>query len=135
MLVRVAAALWLAGALGAAEIECPGTVQVRQVATDPPPGWTVSYSAATVRLASVTFFDGKPEEEASLVYDSMTPGRTYTRAVWTFAPGAHIWLACGYSGTSVVLSRELPSVTRCTVLYRRNVTVAGLPQVGRMYCR
>ena len=135
MWARVVAALWLAGALGAAELECPKTVQVRQVATDPPPGWTTSQSAAPVLLASVTFFDGKPEEEASLVYDSMTPGRTYTRGIWTFTPGSHIWMACGYSGTSIVLSRELPPVTQCAVLFRRNVTVAGLPQVYRMYCQ
>lgn len=128
--------LLLAGGLWAAEIECPKTVQVRQVPTDVPAGWTASQSAAPVTLSHVTFFDGKPEEEASLVYDRMTNGRTTNRAEWNFAPGSHIWLACSYSGASVVLSRELPGIRRCVVVYRRNPAgVTGLPAIEHIYCR
>jgi hypothetical protein len=128
--------LLLAGGLWAAEIECPKTVQVRQVATDVPAGWTASQNATPVQLSYVTFFDGKPEEEASLVYDRMTNGRSTNRAEWNFAPGSHIWLACSYSGTSVVLSRELSGVTRCVVVYRRAATSGGgLPGIDHIYCR
>ena len=126
---------WLAAGLAAEEVHCPPTVSVRQVATDIPAGWNVSTSAAPVQLAGVTFFDGRPEEEASLVYDRRTPSRTGTLAVWTFQPNSHIWLACNYAGTSVVLSKPLPPVKRCTVLYKNDVTVAGLPLIDHIYCR
>jgi hypothetical protein len=128
--------LLLAGGLWAAEIECPKTVQVRQVATEVPAGWTASQNATPVQLSYVTFFDGKPEEEASLVYDRMVNGRNTNRAEWNFAPGSHIWLACSYSGTSVVLSRELSGVTHCVVVYRRAATGGGgLPAIDHIYCR
>jgi len=127
--------VWLSAASAAEEIQCPGTVAVRQITTEIPAGWGAALSAAPVRLAGVTFFDGKPEEEASLVYDRITPGRTGTRATWTFQPNSHIWLSCSYSGTTVVLSRALPSITRCVVTYKRDTTVAGLPEVDHIFCR
>ena len=117
------------------EIVCPTTVPVRQVATEIPDGWSAILAAAPIRLAAVTFFDGRPEEEASLVYDRLVPGRTNTRAHWTFQSSSHIWLACSYSGTTVVLSRPLPGVTHCTVTYKKESTVAGLPEVERVFCR
>jgi len=119
----------------AQEIQCPPTVEVRQVATEVPPGFTPAVSATPPRLAAVAFFDGNPEEEASLVYDRLTPGRHGSRAYWTFQPNAHIWLSCSYTGTSIVLSRPLPNVTRCMVAYKRDSTVAGLPEVDRVFCR
>ena len=127
--------LWLAAGAAAAEIECPRTIQVRQVATDVPSGFTTAVSATPPQLASVTFFDGKPEEEASLVYDRKTPGRNGIRAYWTFQPSSQIWLSCSYSGTSVVLSRPLPGVTRCMVVYKKDITVNGLPEVDHIFCR
>jgi hypothetical protein len=135
MRVAAFAYLLLAGSLWAEEIVCPQTVHVRQVATEVPAGWTAAVGTVPVALSHVTFFDGKPEEEASLVYDRMTPGRTHNRAEWDFAAGSRIWLACSYSGTSVVLSRELPNVRRCVVVYKRNGQTSGLPQIDRMYCR
>jgi len=125
----------LAAGLTAEEIRCPPTVAVRQVATDIPPGWTTGTSPAPVQLAGLTFFDGPPEEEASLVYDRTTPARTGTLAIWTFQPASHIWLSCNYSGTSVVLSKPLPPVKRCTVLYKKDTTVAGLPLIEHIDCR
>ena len=122
--------------LGAAEeIECPRTVQVRQIATEVPSGFTPAVSAIAPRLSAVTFFDGKPEEEASLVYDRMTPARNGTRAYWHFQPNSHIWLSCSYSGTSIVLSRPLPNVNQCMVIYKKDSTVAGLPEIDRIFCR
>ena len=129
------ACLLLASALWAAEIECPKTVQVRQVATDVPAGWTAGQGTMPVTVSHITFFDGKPEEEASLVYDHMTAGRTTNRAEWKFAPGSHIWLSCSYNGTNLVLSKELVGVQRCVVIYRRNGQSSGLPPVDKIYCR
>lgn len=135
--MRGAGLAWLAlaGGLWAAEIECPKTVPVRQVATEVPAGWTASLGTTPVTLSHVTFFDGKPEEEASLVYDRMTTGKTTSRAEWNFAPGSHIWFACSYSGTNVVLSKELPGIKRCVVVYKRGAQASGLPQVDKVYCR
>jgi hypothetical protein len=135
MRVAAVACLLAAGVLRAEEIVCPTTVAVRQVATEVPAGWTASVTTAPVTLSYVTFFDGKPDQEASLVYDRMVQGRTHNRAEWDFAPGSRIWLACTYAGTSVVLSRELPGVTRCVVAYRKNSTASGPPPIDRITCR
>jgi hypothetical protein len=128
--------LLLAAGLPAEEIQCPRTVQARQVALDVPRGWTagVDNNAVPV-LKAVAFFDGRPEEEASLVYDQLQPARNGgKRAVWNFLPNSHIWLSCSYTGTSIVFSRALPNVSRCTVVYKREGTVAGLPEVERVFC-
>jgi hypothetical protein len=122
--------LSLAFILQAEDIQCPKTVQVRQVALDVPAGWTAETDdKSQPTLKSIAFFDGKPEDEASLVYDRMTPSRNGKRAVWSFLPASHIWLACSYTGTAVVLSRPLPNVSRCTVLYK------GETEIDRMFCR
>src|SRR5262245_5781647 len=103
--------LWLSAMMSAADpVQCPATVSVRQVATDIPAGWTAGTSAVPVELAGITFFEGNPQDEASLVYDRLTPTSTGTRAVWTFAQNSHIWLSCSYAATRVVLSKLLPPV-------------------------
>ena len=56
---------------------------------------------------------------------------------WHFLPGKdrRIWMACGYSGTSITIARSLPNeVHRCTVVYNPKVHVAGLPMVEKIDC-
>jgi len=49
----------------------------------------------------VTFFDGKPEEQASLVYDEMHTTKDGSRALWRLAPDAPrgYSLVCAYEKT------------------------------------
>ena len=59
------------------------------------------------QLAGLTFYDGPPQEKASLVYDNITKAAGKQVAKWTFAPQQQraIWIACSYSGTSILLTK------------------------------
>jgi hypothetical protein len=120
----------------AEEVRCPETIAVKQNLAKPEPGWKESLSDMPNRLAGVTFFDGPPEEKASLVYDaeSLVKGKRITR--WHFGPQSQIWLSCRYVDSSVVLSRALMKGTsECQVTYDPSVTTAGLPLVEKTECK
>jgi hypothetical protein len=125
-------------AAAAAEVHCPDSVAVKQSLETTPDGWTASHSEAVARLSGITFFDGPPEEKASLVYDSWVKRGGLAYGVWRFpAKGSRsIWLSCSYASTNIVLSKPLAAgVTECTVTYSRNVQVAGMPEVKKIDCR
>jgi hypothetical protein len=136
--VRVAGAVPLGGTTpGGGEAGCPAAITARQAATAPA-GWEVSYDKTANNLAAVTFFDGPPAEQASLVYDEQTSRAGETRAVWRFTGGGKgIWIFCAYDGTRAVLSRRLPAAVRtCTVRYEKAATsAAGLPAIKGIDCR
>jgi len=118
-------------------VQCPEHVSVEQKAVAPPAGWTVGASKAPHRLEMVTFFEGPPEEEASLAYDDIKNAGKESVAVWTFATSPRgFWISCGYSGTAVVLSRRLPAgVKTCRVTYDKTVqSAAGLPDIKKIEC-
>lgn len=120
----------------AAEVHCPETVSVNQSLAKPEPGWKPGTSALPIGLAGVTLFDGPPEQQASLVYDSETMLHGKQIATWRFGPNSDIWLSCQYSGTLIVLSRALPkNTTVCLVTYNPKQTVAGLPLVEKIACQ
>lgn len=94
---------------------------------------------AAHQLAAVTFYDGLPEEKASLVYDRIVKaaGGKET-ATWSFKAqaGRQFWLTCSYSGTNVVLKKALPlQIARCSVIYDATAKVAGLPAIDKITCR
>ncbi len=94
-------------------------------------GWTYNSNSftpcpagATTRddlpnqFAGITFFDGKPEEKASLAPDSESKRAGRIFSTWTFVPGRPIFVACHYALTTVMLMRPLPKeVHACTVVY------------------
>src|SRR5271169_3512971 len=53
----------------APEVRCPTTIGVEERLSSPPSGWTVDRREPGNRLVGVTFFEGPPADEASLVYD------------------------------------------------------------------
>jgi hypothetical protein len=132
-------ALVLAGTtLSAADaVHCPPTIQVKQQLAVQVPGWSVTTDGMPLQLAGLTFFDGKPDEKASLAPDKQAAVKGKSVASWTFdASSRPIWVACQYAGTNVVLTRELPKGTRtCSVTYTAGVTIAGLPVVEKVDCR
>lgn len=128
----------LAATVQPSVVQCPEQISAEQKAVAPPAGWTVGASKIPHRLEMVTFFEGPPEEEASLVYDDIKNAGKESVAVWTFAASPRgYWISCGYSGTSVVLSRRLPAgIKTCRVTYDKTVqSAAGLPDVKKIDCR
>jgi hypothetical protein len=112
--LTVCAAVFCALAAGAGPVECPRTISVRQEIAAAVPGWKTSLDDAPHRLAQVTFFEGLPEEKASLVYDRFARNV----ATWMFTPEQRIWVSCAYTGTAVLLAKPLPQGTKtCTVGY------------------
>ena len=113
-------------------VGCPATVQVKEQLAAPVAGWTAASDGMPHQLAGLTFFDGRPEEKASLAPDS----QNQTAAVWKFAGGGPTWVMCRYSGTGITLTRELPRGTStCTASYSKGVTIAGLPVIQKIACR
>jgi hypothetical protein len=124
--------------LSAADVvQCPPTIAVKQQLVAAVLGWSVTSDGMPHQLAGLTFFDGKPEDKASLAPDKNVAGKGKSVASWTFdASGRPIWLACQYAGTNVVLTRELPRGTRtCSITYTAGVTIAGLPVIEKVDCK
>ncbi len=90
------------------------------------------------QLAALTFYDGPPQEKASLVYDDITKAAGKQFAKWTFAPHPEraIWITCSYSGTSILLARALtPGISSCTVTYDARQQIAGTPLIEKIVCQ
>ena len=85
----------------------------------------------------MTFFDGKPEDKASLAPDKRSRVNGKSIATWTFGfVERSIWVTCGYSATDVVLKRELPKTIRtCAITYSTSETIAGLPVIEKVDCK
>jgi hypothetical protein len=131
-LLHCVVALHIAGAQ-----VCPDTIAVNQALSKPIAGWTVTLDDAPIRLAGVTFYDGSPDERASLVPDQIRQDAGQEFATWRFTPSAkrQIWVACGYANTAVMLTRSLPQATRsCTVTYVPKQRVAGMQLIKNIVC-
>jgi hypothetical protein len=116
---------------------CPAKIDVSQQLTAAVPGWTATLDDTPHQLAGITFYDGTPQEKASLVYDSMTKVATKQVAKWSFAQATsrQTWISCSYSGTSVELTKSLPpKTTACEVTYNPRQQVAGLPVIEKISC-
>jgi len=122
---------------GRADARCPPTVVVEERVPEPPEGWSVQQHASGHRLAGVTFYDGPPAGEASLVYDETATKGDDWIATWRFAtnPGGYS-VVCRYEGTTMELTRALPpAVTVCRVAYdKRIVTDPRHDEVRRIEC-
>src|ERR1700743_331943 len=109
---------------------CPPTLKVNQQLAEPIPGWAASPDGVPNQLSGVTFFGGPPEQKASLAPDK----ETKTDSTWYFTKPS--WLACHYSGTSLMLTKQLPKGTHsCTVTFRPGEFVAGLPAIQKIECK
>jgi hypothetical protein len=86
----------------------------------------------------VTFFDGKPEEQASLVYDELTTNKDGSRALWRLTPHAPrgYYLVCIYEKTSKTITRQLsPKLSECVVDYGKPAAQSKLPTVRSVRCK
>jgi hypothetical protein len=125
-LVAVACAI-AAPRLVCAESSCPAEIAVEQRASAPAPDWAVTYSGYQTAVAGVTIFDGPPSAQASLVPDNEKASGDNLIQIWQLAKSDRgYWLQCNYANTTAQIARRLPaSVTRCDVVYDRNMRFGG----------
>ncbi len=117
---------------------CPANVDVHEQLSTPPAGWSATYDNAPHQLAGITFYDGPPKDNASLVYDDIAKSAGKQIARWHFAPTSirSIWIACRYAATAVVLTKALPAtVSGCTVTYDSKQQIAGEPVIDKISCK
>src|SRR5262249_50955504 len=116
----------LASEVAASDLRCPQDISVEQHGTTPAPEWEVSYNGFKNELASITIYEGPPEEGASLVYDDQKTVNNTIVESWKLSGSKRgYWLKCGYSNTSAEISRKLPSeVNQCVVVLEQNVSFA-----------
>ena len=101
-------------------LECPRTVEVKS-AVQPRPGWQLVVPVEPNVLERVGFFSGHPSARASLVPDKTQTGNGASNDIWNFLPAApgEPWLACYYTGTSLVIAKPVAKqVRRCEVRYK-----------------
>jgi len=86
----------------------------------------------------VTFFDGKPEELASLVYDEIVNTKDGSRATWHFPAdsGRGHYLVCTYEKAAKPVTQKLDArVSTCVVEYGRPAGKSKLPPVRSITCK
>lgn len=117
---------------------CPAQIDVHEHLTTTPADWDLMYDNGPHQLAGITFYDGPPKENASLVYDDIAKNAGKQVARWHFTPTGRrsIWIACRYAATAVVLARALPAdVSTCTVTYDLKQQLAGEPVIENISCK
>ena len=122
--LALATSLYFGASSQAAPVHCPEQLNVDQRAVDLPTGLSAFDSANRHLWANVQFSDGAPDQQAWLAPDHTRPtGKSFT-SHWQFTPTTGgIWLACGYTGTSMVAAFRLPDAIRtCEVRYDGNVS-------------
>jgi len=90
------------------------------------------------RLSMVTFFDGKPEEQASLVYDEIVATKEGSRATWRLNSDSErgYYLVCTYEKPAKPVTQKLsPELTTCIVEYGRPAESSKLPPVRSILCK
>jgi hypothetical protein len=120
--VIASVSLGLAATAWAAPVHCPEQLQVEQHAVGLPAGLHAFDSTDRHLWVNVQFSDGPPSEQAWLARDSTrTTGKSFANT-WRFTGSTSgIWLACGYTGTSVVAAFRLADGIRgCDVRYDAN---------------
>ena len=138
LFLAVAATLLTTSSASGADSLCPDTVSVKQTGAPPAPEWSLSYSGVPSELEMVTFYNGPPKEEASLLYDDFVRGKDSSTATWKFPKDPRgYWVKCSYHGTTLELSKALPpSLSSCRVNYdRQAASPSGLPAIKRIACQ
>jgi hypothetical protein len=117
--LALAVMVGLTASAGAAPQHCPDRIRVEQRVVELPAGMRAFDSEPLHNWVNAQFSDGSPEEQAWLAPDSTRKSGASIINVWRFAPSAGgTWLACGYTGTSVVAAFRLPDTVRtCEVRY------------------
>lgn len=139
LMVAVSLTALLPACVAGEAITCPDSFRVEQSLVQTVEGWTASQDSLAPKVASVTLFDGPSAEGASLVPDeeSLPDAQGRYETVWKLGRNSTrgYWITCGYSSTTIVLSKKLPQSSTCRVTYDRKITVAGLPSIASIECK
>ncbi len=108
--------------------ECPSEIHTEQsaVKTKVPSGWLAkrAYNFEPQLRTHMSVYDGPPEQGASLIPDD-EENTDITKTSWSFGKKKErsIWLACEYTGTGILLTKELPKeATLCRLLLSKTKT-------------
>jgi hypothetical protein len=122
----------------AENVVCPETIVVEQKLAKPLSPWEAFLEDGSYPLMSISFFDGHPQEKASLVPDSEIKRKGKLISTWQFSrenPRGY-WIACVYNRTNVMLTRRLvPTTSKCEVTYNPQITVGGHPSLSEIQCK
>ena len=86
----------------------------------------------------VTFFEGRPEDQASLVYDELVQTKNGSRAIWHLHPdsGHEYSLVCTYDKPTKPVTQKLSQKFKtCVVEYGKSGQSSKLPPVISIQCR
>lgn len=113
-------------------LQCPEQIKTNQSLAAQVKGWDAFVDDLNLvyHAERVTFYAGHPKEHASLAPDNGTMKNG--QLSWTFNDN-EIWMACGYSHTSVQLVQKLSAkIKTCTVTYDSKMSV--FPTVVAIQC-
>lgn len=99
---------------------------------------TAADLCSVTRLSMVTFFDGKPEQQASLVYDEIVTTKDGSRATWHLTPDSErgYYLVCTYEKPAKPVTQKLSAkLTTCVVDYGKPAEKSKLPPVRSIACK
>jgi hypothetical protein len=103
----------------AAEVSCPGTIDVHDsLVAEAPMGWTARKGATTKFLSGISLYDGNPERGLSVAPTTDRRAATGRQASWILPAKSSTWLVCRYVGTGATLTKEMDDAFRkCSLLY------------------
>ena len=126
-----------AGIAEAEEVGCPAQIVTAQALTKAVPGWTERNDTSPNVLAGLTFYDGRPEEQASLAPDEKhVKGKLVE--TWELFPNPprQNWIECVYAGTSIKIAKPLPREIRgCMVTFDEQEHIDGYPKIEKIACK
>jgi hypothetical protein len=105
-----------AGIAGESAATCPEQIETEQSLRTAVAGFEARNEERPHFWSGITFYDGRPEQMASLKYDSEEDSGdgSYVQ-IWSFDPKTEYWLECRYDSTSISLVKKLPPVAECKV--------------------
>ena len=113
---------------------CPEGIKTSQSLFESVGGWSGTQERSGIskglnnaafsehKLAQVDFSFGPPEGRVWLAPDLSTQAlKGRWSSTWKFQRSEEIWFSCRYSGTTVLLSKQIaPGLKSCSVKYSRN---------------
>ncbi len=116
----------------AQSIMCPKVIVVNQKLAKTENNWETFQEDISIRLMSITIFDGHPKQQAAIVPDMETNKKGRRVCTWRLIPNKirNYWIGCSYDRTNIMLIRPLDrDISICEVTYDTRVSIGGHPSV------
>jgi len=112
--------VWAQNAVHEATFSCPAAIDVTEMAA-PVSGWQMSSFRVKRKFERISIYNGKNGgQEFELAPDDQTEEHNRITQIWRLGEyrSMNIFLRCRYSGTQVVLSKDVPdSFKTCTFTF------------------